>query len=419
MNNLTINLTDLVLSFTTAMDSVSSELQNHNKRVCNMAVNIAYQMGLPEEEIFDILIASRLHDIGALSVTEQKLLTSLSYDTNYAHAAIGHKILSDFGYFKNIAEIILHHHRTWKNGTNKFDSMGSEIPMGSWIIHLADKIDFLVGRKEYPLYYKDVACEMILKHNGKIFNPNVTEAFLTLADKEYFWFDINFQDTYLKHKELINKYSKILQGDSILDMGYTFSRIIDFRNKFTSTHSIGVATTAEAISKVASFDQNLCKKMKLAGFLHDLGKIVIPISILEKDGPLTMEERLVINSHTYYTFNILATVKGLEEINRWASYHHEKLDGTGYPFHLTGENLDTMSRIMMIADIFTALREDRPYRNGMERQKVENIINEWSNQGKLDKDISDLLFANYKEIDDCRANAQYLANNSYEQALKQ
>ncbi len=417
MDTVKINVMDMVLSFTAAMDSVSYELKNHQKRVTNIAIDIAYEMGLPEREIFDIMIAAKLHDIGAISILERNLLTSLSFDTNYAHAGIGYAILKDFKLFEKQANMILHHHRAWKYGANRLDSNGSEVPMGSWIIHLADRIDIAMDHSDYALNQKNRVSDKLSKHFGKIFHPDVVDAYMSLAEKEYFWLDVNFSDASVKYRDMFAKYSEVIEGNAIVDLSKSFSHIIDFRDIFTSTHSIGVSTSAMALTRLAGFDESMQQKMRVAGFLHDLGKIVIPIAILEKNGPLTDQERLIINSHTYHTYNILSSVSGLEDINRWASYHHEKLDGSGYPFHLKADKLDTMSRIMMLADILTALREDRPYRKGMGRMQVEGLISDWVRGGKLDKDLAVLLFSNYEEIDGERRQAQETAFKCYECAL--
>ncbi len=124
-----------------------------------------------------------------------------------------------------------------------------------------------------------------------------------------------------------------------------------------------------------------------------------------------------MNSHSYYTHKILSSVKGLEDINCWASYHHERLDGSGYPFHLKADKLDNMSRIMMIADIFTALREDRPYRNSVDNEKTKEIISGLVKNNKIDKSITDILFNHYNEIDDIRNNTQNLAKMFYVESI--
>ena len=138
--------------------------------------------------------------------------------------------------------------------------------------------------------------------------------------------------------------------------------------------------------------------MRIAGNFHDIGKLVIPNSILEKPGKLTSEEFAVMRCHTYHTFNTLDSIGGLQRIAEWAAYHHEKLDGSGYPFHLTNEEIGTGSRIMAVADIFTAISEDRPYRKGMDNNAIYKVFKRQTDEKLLDKRIVELLFDNYEAI---------------------
>ena len=110
----------------------------------------------------------------------------------------------------------------------------------------------------------------------------------------------------------------------------------------------------------------------MAGNFHDLGKLVIPNSILEKPGKLNDEEFALMKQHTYFTYSILTTIGGIQEIAEWAAFHHERLDGNGYPFHLNASKLSTGARIMAVADIVTTLAEDRPLPAGDEKRR--NII---------------------------------------------
>ena len=139
--------------------------------------------------------------------------------------------------------------------------------------------------------------------------------------------------------------------------------------------------------------------MKIAGNFHDLGKLMIPNSILEKPGKLSKDEFNIIKSHTYYTYQVLSSIGGLGRITAWASYHHEKLNGKGYPFHLDCSDLDIGSRIMAVSDIFVALREDRPYRKSMGKEGVYKILKKHGEDYFIDIKIVDLLFDNYDTVD--------------------
>jgi len=110
--------------------------------------------------------------------------------------------------------------------------------------------------------------------------------------------------------------------------------------------------------------------MEVAGNLHDLGKMVIPNSILNKPDKLNKEETAIMRQHTYFTYTVLNSIGGISQIAEWAAFHHERLDGSGYPFHLGADKLGIGSRIMAVADVFTAISEDRPYRKGMSQQEL-------------------------------------------------
>ena len=134
-----------------------------------------------------------------------------------------------------------------------------------------------------------------------------------------------------------------------------------------------------------------CRKIEIAGYLHDIGKVYIPLAILEKQGELNDKELLQVREHSYMTGEILSAFSELGDIVNWAANHHEKLDGSGYPLHLSGDYLQLADRIIAIADIFTALTEDRPYRPGMSRQQALRLIECDVTNGALDKDVYRVL----------------------------
>jgi HD-GYP domain-containing protein (c-di-GMP phosphodiesterase class II) len=193
-----------------------------------------------------------------------------------------------------------------------------------------------------------------------------------------------------------------------------FRNIIDFRSPFTATHSSGVAAAASSISKIFGLTSMETTLMEVAGDLHDIGKLAIPNSILDKPGPLTKEEMALMKSHTYYTYLIIKTIGGLKHIAEWAAYHHERLDGSGYPFHCTDDELSTGSRIMMVADIFTALAEDRPYRKGMNKDDIARIIKQFSDRHLLDAKIVTIVLDNFSEISSYVSEKQATAKEFYE-----
>lgn len=173
-----------------------------------------------------------------------------------------------------------------------------------------------------------------------------------------------------------------------------FARIVDYKSPFTSTHSIGVAVDAEKLTRYMGFAEETAQKMYLAGALHDIGKVAIGNEILEKPGRLTDDEFTVMKHHAAYTYYILSEIDDFEEIRDWAAFHHERLDGNGYPFGKSAAELNTQERIMACVDIYQALTESHPYKKGMPHEKACQILQEMADKGWLDPDIT-------AKIDDC------------------
>lgn len=196
-----------------------------------------------------------------------------------------------------------------------------------------------------------------------------------------------------------------------------FRDIIDFKSPFTATHTSGVAACAEIMAKLFGLTVNETQEMRITGNLHDIGKLVIPNSILENPGKLTKKEFEHIKSHTYFTYYVIDSISGLQHIAEWAAFHHEKLDGSGYPFHCNGNNMPTGSKIMAVADIFTAIAEDRPYRKGMPKDEIIKTLTGMSSDKLIDSKIVDLLIDNFSEISDNVKIKQEAAREFYRTRL--
>jgi HD-GYP domain-containing protein (c-di-GMP phosphodiesterase class II) len=153
--------------------------------------------------------------------------------------------------------------------------------------------------------------------------------------------------------------------------------------------------------------------METAGNIHDLGKLSVPKSILEKPGKLTGAEFNVMRGHTYHGYRAFETLPELNVISEWAFLHHERLDGSGYPFHYKKDELSLGARIMCIADVFAALTEDRPYRDGMPPEKAFGILKKMADEGKQDADILSIMEPELEMINTKRAEAQEEARESY------
>jgi len=144
-----------------------------------------------------------------------------------------------------------------------------------------------------------------------------------------------------------------------------FADVVDAKSPFTYHHSLGVAQTAEGIARQLGMAQQQRQFMYRAGLLHDLGKLRVPNSILDKPGKLDPAEWLVVREHPMLSQKILERVPAFAGFASVAGRHHERLDGSGYPLRLKGEELSLEDRIVCVADVYSALSENRPYRGGL------------------------------------------------------
>ena len=402
-----IPIFDFVSAISEAVDLVSPALYLHHQKVACIAYRIAEKMELSTEEIQDIILASMLHDIGAFLTGEQikKLRFSFEESELYKHSLLGYKLLKNFEPLSNAARLIKYHHKY-------YDQSNHRIPIGSYIIHLADFLCILFN-EHYE--FMDQVPE-VLEKIGFIknkFHPDALNAFYQLAGHEYFWveaFSASFSESILK-KALFSK--KITGVDTLKNFAKVIAYIIDFRSGFTATHSSGVAAVARELTAILGFSESECELMEIAGLLHDFGKLAVPNDILEKDGKLNNTEFNSIRKHTYYTHVVLSKINGLEDIAAWAAFHHEKQSGNRYLFRTKNEEFSKLARIMAVSDVLSALTEDRPYRPGMNRVKTTIILVDMARNGGIDKNIVHQVVVNFIRINNARIRAQREARNEY------
>jgi HD-GYP domain-containing protein (c-di-GMP phosphodiesterase class II) len=152
--------------------------------------------------------------------------------------------------------------------------------------------------------------------------------------------------------------------------------------------------------------------MNIAGLHHDLGNLAVPTEILQKEGKLTVDDLAIMRSHTYHTYRALEPIKPLKTVNEWASFHHERLDGNGYPFHITGPQLSLGSRIMAVADGFNRSPGRQALPAGMAQDEATRILERMSKDA-IDGDIVNILKANFEEVNSQRIIAQTESGKEY------
>jgi HD-GYP domain-containing protein (c-di-GMP phosphodiesterase class II) len=411
-----IPLFQLMMSLSSAIDLISPVVSAHHKQVAYISLKIATELGLPLRTRQNILLAAMLHDVGSFSLEERIETINFEITNPHKHAFVGYSLLNMFEPFKKIAEIVRYHHVPWKFGVGR-EFMENPVPIESHVIHLADRLAVLIDKNHEILGQVLSIQAKIFEPGADFFMPEALIALNKLTQIESFWLDAH-SDINLHTLESILRLDVMeLDPDTLLALSHLFAYIIDFRSHFTSTHTAGVAATAEALAKIFSFSSRECQAMKVAGNFHDIGKLAIPQEILEKPGKLTAGEERVMRSHTFHSYKILEPIAELRTINAWGAFHHERLNGGGYPFHLKEAELSLGSRIMAVADIFTAISENRPYRIGMKHAEVRSILHNMAHNHAIDQTIVNIFDEHFDAMDQIRIDAQEEAHEKYEAFL--
>lgn len=182
-----------------------------------------------------------------------------------------------------------------------------------------------------------------------------------------------------------------LHLSELMDLAHFLAHIVDSKSSYTFSHSEKVAKLSKELAQDMGMDKESCTQIYIAGLVHDLGKLRVPDDILYKADKLTDSETAMIKRHAADTLNILQQLLPNSPIAAWAGNHHEKINGTGYPYHLEGEQLDLGSRVVAVADVFQALSQSRPYKDRMSLKEIISILSNMVDKNELDHHVFEKL----------------------------
>jgi HD-GYP domain-containing protein (c-di-GMP phosphodiesterase class II) len=407
-----LDIFDLVTSIARIIDLMSPAVGSHHMQVAYWVYQLGEALNLSDDEKFEFVIAAALHDIGAFSLKERLDLLEFEETKTGEHAIAGSLILDQFKPFSSIAKLVKFHHTPWRFGSGAFYD-DEPVPIGSHLIHLADRVAVKISHKEPVLSQVGGISKAISEQKGEIFVPEHVDALLKIMNREYVWLDATSDSLEAILKRLVRSQTRDFSMKQLVDFSRLICRLIDFKSEFTAAHSSGVASVAVELSKLNGFSHDDRRLIMIAAYLHDVGKLAIPSEILEKQDKLTENERFIMRSHVYYTYQMLEPFDVLKPLSEWASFHQERLNGTGYPFGLNAADLPAGARIMAVADVFTALTEDRPYRKGMDTKSAMTVLQSMVDNGELDDNLVDMVFKHYEALNGFRESAQQEAINEY------
>lgn len=384
-----VNRNEFVTAFSFALDFLEKGLRenvtNHNRRVSYIAVKLGKALGLDDHDIFDLSAYAMLHDNG-ITHEVYNIMSDNGVDRlerALSHCIKGEENIAAFPFLEKRDSVILYHHETY-DGSGYFGIQGNAIPLMAHIIALADMTEVAYEGGETPA---DIISR-VAQSKGTRFSPELCEAFEAVARNASFWLSMDNVFVERELENLVPVFDIELDYPELLRISDIMSEIIDAKSPFTGMHSKGLSQKVGIMADYYGFDPIKKTRLMIAADLHDVGKLVIPNSIIDKPGKLTPEEFGIIKSHTYYTRKVIESVRGFEDICEWASNHHEKLDGTGYPYGIPGQNLSFEERLMACMDIYQALTESRPYREGLSHEKAGEILTSVADKGHISREIT-------------------------------
>lgn len=369
-----ICMKNVMVSLIKSIDSFNYLLKDHHRRTAIIAYQLGNIYGLDKHRMDDLILAASLHDIGALYVSECDQLIQADIDNPRDHEINGAKMLEGFKPFENIAKIIGRHHIKYENVLLGLVDP-SEVPLESYILHLSDRIDVMLLKygNDHPRIVEEIKNRF-----GTVFAPFLLDTFIKATDNFEFWTTISF-DSF--HDLLIRSLDEAhydIDGEGIESLARLFAHIIDFRSPWTTRHSETVSQLAYRLGQLMGFTEDECWELRISGYLHDIGKIAIPVELINKPGKLTADEFERVKNHVVYSTLILSPISEFENIVNLASNHHEKRDRSGYPLKPKEEGLSIQTDVLAFADIFAAISENRPYRAGMTKEAIIDTLAEFT-----------------------------------------
>lgn len=337
-------------------------------------------------ELAEYTLIGMLHDLGMIKTGYEGGIIQCENTNIWAHSIYGYLFLKNLSPVDDKAEIVLYHHLPYKLHAQ---IKSSYMKLAEYLT-LADKLAVFLHmgeeREGIDIYMRQAEGELSAKALELFQSAQAKFNVLgKLKTNEY-------------QKELEGFFDRISftekQKRGFLDM---LIYAIDFRSQPTVIHTMSTRTFALELGRLMRVSAVDLKILYYGSLLHDIGKIAIPISILEAPRRLTEEEMEIMKGHVVMTDKILRGVMD-ERIVNVASKHHEKLDGSGYPKGIGEADLSMLERIIAVADILSALYGKRSYKDSFPPEKIKEILMEDAQQGKICSQVVQAALAHYDGI---------------------
>jgi HD-GYP domain-containing protein (c-di-GMP phosphodiesterase class II) len=360
----------LLEALTRVMGSAKGYLQNHGPMVAMLASQLGRELGLSKAECSELFFAAVLSDMGMVGLAEDAwenpapALTPEVRERVQRHPQRSEERVKGIPHLQDLAPLLRHHHEWWDGSGYPDGLRAAEIPVGARILRLADTVAALSARRPHrPAHGAEAIAEVVESSTGKEFGPEVARCYLALHrngaipdfDREA------YRHTVLRASEsLLPEEVSPLSTSQLLTI---VANLIDAKDPYTAGHSRRVSVLAVAVAERLGLDSHTRSALWAGGYLHDLGKLGVPLRVLAKNGRLTDEEFAYIRAHPSDGAEILESIPTLRHLTAGVRYHHERWDGNGYPEGLSGERIPIVAQVMAVCDAYDAMTSTRAYRD--------------------------------------------------------
>lgn len=369
-----INSSDVYRIICQTLNTVSAKVMRHSQIVgYTLFKMLQYENAYPLEDIIDYTMVGILHDMGLYKNEITGRMADYELNNVWDHSVYGYLFLRHLSPLQDKAEIVLYHHLDY----NKHNQIQSDHIRVCEHLAYADKLDTYnrlhkTGMPVPRIYFEE--------QRGIAFSPRSQKLF-EQADEKY-RINAHIKDgSYLKELDGLLGLRKFTE-EEIRGFLQLLIYTIDFRSEFTVLHTFATTQFATALGKYMRLSPTEMDELYYGALLHDIGKIMIPVSILESPNRLSDPEMEVMRTHVLHTENILKPIVN-DNVLKIAIRHHEKLDGSGYPAGISGDRLTKSQRIVTVADILSALYQKRSYKDGFSLTTIAKIIHDDAVNGKL------------------------------------
>lgn len=339
-----------------------------------------------DEHLADYMMLGILHDIGLYKEGDLTDVANQDISNPWPHSIYGFLFLKYLSPLGDKAEIVLYHHLDY----NRYSLIKSQYLHIIECLSLADKMDNFMRmkkgemQKDYFIRYKDI------KFSGKAL------ALFWKAEEEYHIMASLSDESYKQELEEVlsrQTYTEQYKKKFLEMLVYT----IDFRSEYTVLHTIATVNFSQQIGRLMHIQGQDIRNLYYGAMLHDIGKLAIPVSILESPGKLSVEEMRIMKAHVRITEMILEDEIS-QEVLEIAIRHHEKLDGSGYHKGLKEEDMTLPQMILGVADIFSALYGRRSYKESFDGELIKKILVNEADHKRINKKVVNCVVKNYDQI---------------------